>query len=71
MDWQAHKTRQDRVRDFNDVKPKNPYPIIATPTAFDAITQDRVREMFDYDPLTGKLTDKQGNNVVVYGSLNA
>lgn len=71
MDWQAYKTRQERVRDFNDSKYKNPYPIIATPTSFDAITQEHVHEIFNYDPKTGKLTDKQGKNVVVYGSLNA
>lgn len=71
MDWSAYKSRVALVKELNAKLDSSPYPILKIPTAFDAITQDRVRELFDYDPKTGKLTDKQGKNVVVYGSLNA
>ncbi len=71
MDWSIYKCRVAFVKELNAKLDSSPYPILKIPTAFDAITQDRVRELFDYDPKTGKLTDKQGKNVVVYGSFCA
>lgn len=70
MNRNAYRETLDRVRDFNQ-KIERPALLLASLMAFNEVTQARVQELFNYEPLTGKLTNKQGTNVVVYGSLNA
>ena len=69
MDWNAYKCRISFIKESHAKLDSSPFPILKAPSNFSEITQSRAARLFNYDPLTGKLTDKQGNNVVFYSSI--